>query len=76
YPELKTSDTVQTRMAQLEGTENRVSVERTRFNDVVQTYNLKVKTFPTSLFAKVFGFSEHAYFQSATGAENAPKVSF
>ncbi|MDD5050875.1 MAG: LemA family protein [Candidatus Pacebacteria bacterium] len=76
YPELKSSDTVQTLMAQLEGTENRVSVERTRFNDVVQTYNLKVKTFPTSLFAKIFGFSEHAYFQSATGAETAPKVSF
>lgn len=76
YPELKSSDTVQTLMAQLEGAENRVSVERTRFNDVVQTYNLKVKTFPGSILAKAFGFSEHAYFESANGAENAPKVSF
>ncbi|MDD5068731.1 MAG: LemA family protein [Candidatus Pacebacteria bacterium] len=76
YPELKSSDTVQTLMAELEGTENRISVERTRYNDFVQTYNLKVKTFPTSIMAKIFGFSEHAYFQSATGAETAPKVSF
>ncbi len=76
YPELKSSDTVQTLMAQLEGTENRVSVERTRYNDVVQTYNLKVKTLPTSILARIFGFSEHAYFQSATGAENAPSVKF
>ncbi len=76
YPQLKSSETVQTLMAQLEGTENRVSVERTRYNDFVQTYNLKVKTFPGSLFAKLFGFGEHAYFQSASGAENAPKVSF
>ena len=76
YPQLKSSENVQTLMAQLEGTENRVSVERKRYNDMVQVYNLKVKTFPSSIVAKVFGFSDHAYFEAAAGAENAPKVSF
>ncbi len=76
YPELKSSETVQTLMSQLEGTENRVSVERGRYNEVVQTYNLKVKRFPTSLVASLAGFKEHAYFEAAAGSENAPKVQF
>jgi LemA protein len=75
YPQLKSSDTVQTLMTQLEGTENRVSVERKRFNDSVQSYNLLTKRFPSSLIASMFGFSDRAYFEAASGAEVAPKVS-
>ncbi len=76
YPELKSSEQVQTLMSQLEGTENRVSVERKRFNNEVRSYNLMVKTFPKSLFARAFGFGERAYFESVSGAESAPKVEF
>ncbi len=76
YPQLKSADTVQTLMSQLEGTENRVSVERKRFNDAVQSYNLKTKRFPGSMFAKLFGFASHAYFESVEGSQNAPKVQF
>ncbi len=74
YPQLKSSDTVQTLMSQLEGTENRVSVERKRFNDMVLNFNLMTKRFPSSIVAKMFGFSEKAYFESAPGAQNAPAV--
>lgn len=76
YPQLKSADTVQTLMSQLEGTENRVSVERKRFNDTVANYNLKTKRFPSNLLASMFGFGPRAYFEAAKGAENAPKVSF
>jgi LemA protein len=76
YPQLKSSDTVQTLMSQLEGTENRVSVERKRFNDAVANYNLKTKRFPSSIVASLFGFVERAYFEAAAGSENAPKVQF
>lgn len=74
YPQLQSIGTVQTLMAQLEGTENRVSVERKRYNDMIQSFNLQVKRFPGSLFASLFGFGERAYFESAAGTENAPKV--
>lgn len=74
YPTLKSLDTVQTLMAQLEGSENRVSVERQRFNDEVRTFNVSVKTFPTNLMAKLLGFGERAYFEAAPGSEEAPKV--
>ena len=76
YPQLKSSETVQTLMSQLEGTENRVSVERTRYNTAVQSYNLSVKRFPSSIVASVFGFAERAYFQAVSGAETAPAVKF
>lgn len=76
YPQLKSSETVQTLMAQLEGTENRVSVERTRFNDSVREYNLKTKRIPSVIFAKLFGFDERAYFESVEGSENVPTVDF
>ncbi len=76
YPELKSAENVQTLMAQLEGTENRVSVERKRFNDMVRDFNLMTKRFPSSVIASMFGFSEKAYFESAPGAENAPAVEF
>lgn len=74
YPQLKSSETVQTLMAQLEGTENRVSTERNRYNEAVQSYNLKVRRFPGSVAAAIFGFDEKAPFAALAGAENAPKV--
>jgi len=74
YPQLKSSETVQTLMSQLEGTENRVSVERQRFNDAVRVYDTKVKTVPSALIAKLFGFEARNYFEAAQGAEVAPKV--
>lgn len=74
YPVLNSYQSVQDLMSQLEGSENRVSVERSRFNDEIRAYNLNVKTFPKSLMAKLFGFGERAYFEAATGAEVAPKV--
>jgi len=76
YPTLKSADTVQTLMSQLEGTENRVSVERKRFNDAVQSYTLLTKRFPSSVIAGMFGFGERQYFQSVEGSENAPAVKF
>src|SRR3989338_1274177 len=62
YPTLKSVDTVQSLMVELAGTENRISVERKRFNDSVQFLNVAVKRFPSNLMAKVFGFGERAYF--------------
>lgn len=74
YPELKSSETVQTLMAQLEGTENRISVERSRFNDQVKSYNVMIKRLPMNLIAGTFGYTEKAYFQAAETASEAPKV--
>lgn len=74
YPQLKSSETVSTLMAQLEGTENRVSTERGRYNEAVQDYNLLVRRFPGSLAAAIFGYDEKAPFAAAAGSENAPKV--
>ncbi len=76
YPQLKSSDTVQTLMSQLEGTENRISVQRLRFNEMVQTYNLKVRQVPSSIVAAIFGFEVKTYFEAAAGSEVAPKVKF
>lgn len=74
YPTLKSLDTVQNLMTQLEGTENRVSVERQRFNDDVKIYEVAIKKFPRSVIASLFGFADMKYFEAQTGAENAPKV--
>lgn len=76
YPQLKSSENVTTLMSQLEGTENRVTVERKRFNDLVQSYNVKVKTLPSSIIASLTGFDEHAYFDAVEGSQNAPSVKF
>lgn len=76
YPQLKSSETVQTFMSQLEGTENRISVERKRFNDSVQALNIKVRMFPSNMIAGMFGFKERPYFEAQAGAENAPNVNF
>ncbi len=76
YPQLKSAENVQTLMVQLEGTENRVSVERKRFNDMVRDFNLVIKRFPSSVIAGLFGFTERSYFEAAPEAQNAPKVQF
>jgi LemA protein len=74
YPTLKSSETVRDLMTGLEGTENRVSVERQRFNDLVKTYEVAIKKFPRTIVASMFGFEDMKYFEAQTGAENAPKV--
>lgn len=76
YPQLKSAETTQTLMAQLEGTENRIAVERKRYNDEAMNYNVRIKRFPGMIFARMFNFTEKKYFESQAGAENAPKVNF
>jgi LemA protein len=78
YPDLKATAAFRDLQAQLEGTENRIAVERMRYNDVARAFNTKRQSFPTVLFASVFGgrFSEKPYFQAQPGANVAPKVSF
>lgn len=76
YPELKSSQNVTALMDELAGTENRISVERRRYNELVRDYNTQIKTFPTNMLAGMFGFTEKSYFQSVTGANQAPKVEF
>jgi LemA protein len=76
YPDLKSSQNVTQLMDELAGTENRISVERKRFNDLTRDYNTQVKTFPTNMLAGTFGFSEKQYFESVTGSDTPPKVEF
>jgi LemA protein len=76
YPQLKANQNFLELQSQLEGTENRIAVERRRFNEVAQAYNTKVRTFPTALIARVFGFQQRPYFQAAPEAQTAPKVEF
>ncbi len=76
YPQLKANENFLQLQSQLEGTENRIAVERQRFNQIVQDYNTRVRIFPTSMFAGMFGFGQKAYFQAEPGAEKAPKVKF
>jgi LemA protein len=77
YPDLKSVANFQGLMVELEGTENRINVERRSFNESAQEYNTRIKTFPAALFAAMMGFQPKAYFQTTSpGAENAPKVDF
>lgn len=76
YPTLTSSQNVSQLMDELSGTENRIAVERGRFNDVVAEYNGTVLRFPGNLFAKLFGYSARPLFAAATGADTAPKVNF
>lgn len=76
YPELKANANFQALQAQLEGTENRIAVERGRFNEAVQNYNSTVKQFPMVLIAPWMGFAPKPYFQAGAGAEVPPKVQF
>ncbi len=76
YPQLNSAQNFQTLMVQLEGAENRISVERQRFNDQIRGYNLLVKGFPSRILASWYGFGERSYFQATTGSREAPKVNF
>lgn len=76
YPDLKANQNFLALQTQLEGTENRIAVERRRFNEVAQDFNTTRRTFPTNLVAGFFGFGEKTYFQADEGAKTAPKVSF
>lgn len=76
YPDLKANQNFLELQSQLEGTENRIAVERQRYSDVVNEYNTSVRRFPNSIFASIFGFDKKPYFEAQTGAENAPKVEF
>ncbi len=76
YPELKATQNFLNLQAQLEGTENRVAVARTRFNEVVSKYNVKVRRFPTVLIANMFGFEKKNFFEADEGSEDAPVVGF
>lgn len=74
YPELRSAENVSQLMDELAGTENRVAVERRRYNDLVRDYNTTVKRFPAKLIAGIFGFNERSFFEAAAGAEKAPEV--
>jgi LemA protein len=76
YPDLKANANFRDLQAQLEGTENRIAVERMRFNEQAQAYNTARLRFPTVLVANMLGFKEKAYFKAVAGAEQAPKVQF
>jgi LemA protein len=76
YPNLKANQNFLDLQAQLEGTENRITVERRKFNEMAQDYNTKIRTFPRTIFAGMFGFEKKAYFEAAEGSEKAPEVKF
>jgi len=76
YPDLKATESFRDLQAQLEGTENRISVERRDFNTAVQSYNTAVKSFPAVFYAGALGFSPKPYFNATPGAETPPKVQF
>lgn len=76
YPELKATENFANLQAQLEGTENRIKVERDKFNEVAKGYNTMIRKFPASILASIFGFQQKGYFAAAEGSQNAPKVEF
>ncbi len=76
YPELKANQNFLELQAQLEGTENRITVERMKFNETTQDFNAYIRKFPQVFFAKMFGFQQKPYFQAAEGSEKAPEVKF
>lgn len=76
YPDLKANTLFQELNVQLEGTENRIATERGRYSQIVNTYNVKVSSFPAVLYAKLFGFSERPQFQASQEAQSAPVVEF
>ena len=76
YPDLKANENFKELQAQLEGTENRISVERRNFNEVARSYNTAIRTFPRTIIAGMFGFEKRPYFEAEEGANNAPEVKF
>jgi len=76
YPQLKATQNFRDLQVELEGTENRISVERRKFNDVARVYNTYIRRFPQSFLAGMFGFQPKPYFEALEGAEKAPEVKF
>lgn len=76
YPELKANQNFLDLQAQLEGTENRITVERRKFNQSAQALNTYIRKFPKNIYANIFGFEKRAYFEAAAGTEKAPEVQF
>lgn len=76
YPDLKANKNFLELQSQLEGTENRITIERQRFNEATQAYNVAIRKFPSSVVASIRGFNQRAYFEAKKGAEEAPKVEF
>jgi LemA protein len=73
---LKANENFRDLQAQLEGTENRITVERQKFNETVKVYNTSIRKFPTTIYAGWFGFEKKGYFEAQAGAEKAPEVQF
>lgn len=76
YPDLKTTTAFRDFQAQYEGMENRIGVERRKFNDLAQAYNSKIKQFPNNMLAGLFGFTEKGYFKAQEGTDSAPDINF
>ncbi len=76
YPDLKANENFRDLQAQVEGTENRIAVERRKFNDTARAYNTSIRQFPKNMLAGMFGFTPKPYFEANAEAENAPKVEF
>ena len=76
YPELKANENFKELQAQLEGTENRISVERRKFNETAREYNTNIRRFPKNIVASMFGFEKRPYFEAEEGSEKAPEVKF
>ena len=76
YPELKANQNFLELQSQLEGSENRITVERQKFNEITQVYNSKIRTFPNNITAGMFGFTKKGYFEADAGAAKAPNVQF
>lgn len=76
YPELKANENFLNLQDELAGTENRISVERKNYNDVVRAFNTKVRSFPTNIVAKMFSFNQAEYFEADEGSQNVPEVNF
>jgi len=76
YPELKANQNFLELQSQLEGSENRITVERQKFNEITQVYNSKIRTFPNNITAGIFGFTKKGYFEADAGASKAPNVQF
>ena len=76
YPDLKANQNFLELQAQLEGTENRINVARTNFNNAAKNFNTAIRRFPKNILAGLFGFEKRAYFEAAEGSEQAPKVEF
>ena len=76
YPDLKANENFRDLQAQLEGTENRITTERMKYNETARAYNTKVRSFPANIVASMFDFEKKGYFEAQEGAETAPKVEF